>query len=98
MFRARDLGIGVANAKFAQARQEIDFLRELHWQDELIIANAVIALGRSSFTLAQAIFRGEDCAATGRAVMVTLDNTTRKPRALPPEIVAQLEPWKYRGE
>ena len=98
MFRARDLGIGVANANFALARQEIDFLRELHWQDELVIANAVIALGRSSFTLAQAIFRGEDCAATGRAVMVTLDNTTRKPRALPPEIVAQLEPWKYRGD
>ena len=58
-------------------------------------------LGRLGFERVpslQAIFRGEDCAATGRAVMVTLDNTTRKPRALPPEIVAQLEPWKYRGE
>ena len=97
MFRARDLGIGVPNANFALARQEIDFLRELRWQDRLVVANAVIAFGRSSFTLAQAIFRGEDCAATGRAVMVTLDATTRKPRPLPAEIVAQLEPWKYRG-
>jgi len=98
MFRARDLGIGVANANFALVRQEIDFLRELHWQDELVVGNAVVALGRTSFTLAQAIFRGEDCAAVGRAVMVTLDAMTRKPRPLPPEIVAQLEPWKIRGE
>lgn len=97
MFRARDLGIGVPDANLALARQEIDFLRELHWQDELIVANAVIAFGRTSFTLTQAIFRGEECAATGRAVMVTLDRATRKPRPLPPEFIAQLEPWKYRG-
>jgi acyl-CoA thioester hydrolase len=97
MFRARDLGIGVPNANFALVRQEIDFLRELHWQDELVVGNAVVAFGRTSFTLAQAIFKGEDCAATGRAVMVTLDATTRKPRPLPPEIIKQLEPWKFRG-
>jgi acyl-CoA thioester hydrolase len=98
MFRSRDLGIGVPNANFALARQEIDFLRELHWQDTVVVATAVIALGRTSFTLTQALFHGEHCAATGRAVMVTLDNTTRKPRPVPPEIVAQLEPWRYRGE
>ena len=93
MFRARDLGIGVPNATFALVRQETDFLRELHWQDELVVGTAVVTFGRTSFTVAQAIFRGEECAATGRAVMVTLDGATRKPRPLPPEIVAQLEPW-----
>jgi acyl-CoA thioester hydrolase len=98
MFRARDLGIGVPNANFALVRQEIDFLRELRWQNNLVVATALIAIGRTSFTLAQALFEGENCAATGRAVMVTLDAATRKPRPLPPEIVAQLEPWKYRGE
>ena len=96
MFRARDLGIGVANATFALVRQEIDFLRELRWPGEVVVATA-LAFGRSSFTLSQAIFGGDDCAAAGRATMVTLDATTRKPRPLPPEVVAQLEPWKYRG-
>ena len=98
MFRARNLGIGVQNANFALARQEIDFLRELHWQDELIVATALVAVGRTSFTLTQAIFEGDNCSATGRAVRVTLDAATRKPRPLPAEILAQLEPWKYRGE
>lgn len=97
MFRARDLGIGVPNTTFALVRLEIDFLRELHWQDDIVVGTAVIAFGRTSFTLAQAIFHGELCAAAGRAVMVTLDAATRKPRPLPPEIVAQLEPWRYRG-
>jgi len=98
MFRARDLGIGGPSAVFALVRQEIDFLRELHWQDRIVIGSAVVALGRTSFTLTQAIFKDDDCAATGRAVMVTLDATTRKPRPLPEEIVAQLAPWMYRGE
>ena len=97
MFRNRDLGIGVANATVVLVRQEIDFLRELRWPGQVTVGTALAGLGRTSFTMAQAIFDGEHCAAAGRATMVMLDTTTRKPRPLPPEFVAQLEPWQYRG-
>jgi acyl-CoA thioester hydrolase len=97
MFRNRDLGIGVENATVVLVRQEIDFLRELRWPGEVMVGTALATLGRTSFTMAQVIFAGEHCAAVGRATMVMLDATTRKPRPLPPEAIARLEPWKYRG-
>ena len=97
LFRDPDLGIGVANATYVLVRQEIDFLRELHWPGNVVIGTGIAERGRSSFTLAQAVFAGEACVAAARATMVMLDATTRRPRPLPPEAVERLERWTYRG-
>ncbi len=97
LFRDPDLGIGVANATYVLVRQEIDFLRELHWPGNVVIGTGLAERGRSSFTLAQAVFAGEACVAAARATMVMLDATTRRPRPLPPEAVERLERWMYRG-
>ena len=97
MFRTPDLGIGVPDATFVLVRQEIDFLNELRWPGNVEIGTALAELGRSSFTVTQAIFHGETCAAAGRATIVMLDMATRRPRPLPPESIARLEQWTYRG-
>lgn len=97
MFRERDLGIGIASATFVLVRQEIDFLRELRWPGEVDIGTAVARFGRSSFTVDQAIFNGESCAAVGRATLVMLDTATRRAQPLTDEAIAKLSPWKYHG-
>ena len=97
MFRNPDLSIGVANATYVLVRQEIDFMRELHWPSEVVVGSALADFGRTSFTLLQAVFEGDVCAAAGRAIMVLLDAKTRRPMALTPEAIARLEPWRYRG-
>ncbi|HVZ54829.1 MAG TPA: thioesterase family protein [Pseudolabrys sp.] len=97
MFRDPDLGIGVADATFVLVRQEIDFLRELRWPGNVVVATALAEFGRSSFTVTQAIFAGEECCAAGRATLVMMDTVTRRPRPLTPEIVAKFSQWKYRG-
>jgi acyl-CoA thioester hydrolase len=97
MFRNPDLGIGVPNATFVLVRQEIDFLRELHWPGDVEVGTALAEFGRSSFTVAQAIFHDDVCAASGRATLVMLDTATRRPRHLTPEAIARLSQWKYRG-
>jgi acyl-CoA thioester hydrolase len=97
MFRSPDLGIGVANATFVLVRQEIDFLRELHWPGEVVVGTALAEFGRSSFTVMQAIFRDEACVAAGRATLVMVDMTDRRPRPLPEKTIASLGQWKYRG-
>ena len=98
MFRDPDLGIGVPNTTFVLVRQEIDFLRELRWPGDVEVGTALAHMGRTSVTLAQAIFHGETCAAAGRATLVMLDTTTRRPRPLAPEAIARLEKWTYLGE
>ena len=97
MFRNRDLSIGIPNGTFVLVRQEIDFLRELRWPGDVVIGTGLAEVGRSSFTVAQAIFSGDICAAAARATMVLLDATTRAPRPLPPEAISRLAQWKYKG-
>jgi len=97
MFRDPDLSIGVPDATFVLVRQEIDFLRELRWPGNVEVGTALAELGRSSFTVAQAIFHGDMCAAAGRATLVMLDTVSRRPRPLTQGAIARLEQWKYRG-
>ena len=97
MFRDPDLGIGVENATYVLVRQEIDFLHELRWPGDVEIGTALAELGRSSFTVVQTIFCGDDCAAAGRATLVMMDTITRRPRPLAQDAIARLEKWKYRG-
>jgi acyl-CoA thioester hydrolase len=98
MFRLRDLGIGVTGSTLILARTEIDFLRELHWPGTIEIGTGVTEFGRSSFTVAQAIFRDGECAAAGRATMVQFDLATRRPRPLDEGLVQRLSQFKMRDQ
>lgn len=97
MFRDPDLGIGVADATFMLVRQEIDYLRELRWPGDLVVGSALHEFGRSSFTVVQAVFCGEECAAAAHVTMVMADTKSRRPRPLAPETIEKLSQWRYRG-
>ena len=73
------------------AQLDISFLRELHWPGAVEIGTGVAAIGRSSFTFAQAIFHEGACAATARATMVMIDAATRRSCALTEEARGRLE-------
>lgn len=97
MFRTSDLGIGIPGSTFVLVRAETDFLQELRWPGTVEIGTAVAEFGRSSFTVAQVVFRDGACAAAGRATLVYLDLASRRSRPLPEDMVARLSQWKYRG-
>jgi acyl-CoA thioester hydrolase len=97
MFRNPDLGIGVPGVTFVMVRMEVDYLKELHWPGTIEIGTGVAEFGRSSFKVAQAIFRDGVCAAAGRATLVCIDLKTRKPSPIPEQAVARLSEWKLRG-
>ena len=78
------------------ARLDINFLKELHWPGTVEIGIATAEIGRSSYTFAQALFRGGACVATARATMVLIDAETRRSRPLPQEMIARLEKLKLR--
>jgi acyl-CoA thioester hydrolase len=73
------------------ARVEIDYRRELHWPGAVDIGSRIVAVGRSSYVIGQAIFRDDVCITTGRTTLVMIDRGTRKPMALPADYRGVLE-------
>jgi acyl-CoA thioester hydrolase len=53
-------------------RLEVDYLSEIRYPTELQVGSRLAAVGRTSFTVDTAVFRGETCVATGRSVLVVL--------------------------
>ena len=96
MFRNPDLSIGVPGITYVMVRMEVDYIKELHWPGSLEIGTGVAQFGRSSFKVAQAIFRDGACAAMGRATLVCMDLQTRRATPLPEEAIARLNPYKLR--
>ncbi len=91
LLRAPGKPLNLPGTTSVLARLDINFLQELHWPGSVEIGTGVAAIGRSSYTFAQAIFRDDSCVATGLATMVMIDEATRRPRRLPDEVVARLE-------
>lgn len=61
---------------FSVARLTIDFLREMDIPGAVDVGTAILAIGRASLTLGQAVFRDGVCVATSRAVMVRVTRGT----------------------
>ncbi len=96
MFRNKDLGIGVPGLTFVVVRMEVDYMRELHWPGTIEIGTGVAGFGRSSFKVAQGIFREGVCCATGLATMVCMDIATRKATPLPEAAIERLGRFKLK--
>ena len=78
-------------ASFVIARLEIDYRAELFYPGQVDIGTRVLRIGQTSFRVGQGIFEGTSCAATAESVLVLMDDTTRKPKPLTPQLRAWLE-------
>jgi acyl-CoA thioester hydrolase len=67
---------------FVIARLELDFLGEMTWPGEVAIGTAVQSVGRSSFTLQQALYQTDRCIALARTVVVQVDDTSHRSQPL----------------
>jgi acyl-CoA thioester hydrolase len=75
------------------AHLEIDYLKELHFPNQLEVGVGVLAMGNSSVRLSAAVFCGEICHAVSQAVMVRIDKVTRCSTPLTAEDRAMLTPY-----
>ncbi|HSS63749.1 MAG TPA: thioesterase family protein [Gammaproteobacteria bacterium] len=93
MFRNRHFKNQVANVLtgFVLARYVIEYHRPLAFPGSVDIGTTIIRIGRSSYTFGQAVFRGEQCAATAEAVQVRVDPNTGRSVPLSDEFKAMLE-------
>lgn len=68
---------------FALVRLVLDYRAEIHWPGTVEIGTRVLSIGRSSFTLAQAVFQNGACVATAETVLVLFDLSARRAAPLP---------------
>lgn len=66
------------SATLAVVRLEIDFHRELFYPANARIGSRVASVGRTSFTVRQAVFDGPHCIASATATCVLFDPSARK--------------------
>jgi acyl-CoA thioester hydrolase len=89
-FRDPALALLTSDETCVLARMAIDFLAELRYPGTVDVGGRIAAIGRSSFTMGQALFSGTRCISTAEAVMVMIDMTTRKSKPLSPRVKAWL--------
>ena len=78
------------NTQFVIARLVLEFRAEMHWPGTVEIGTRVERVGRSSATLAQALFVHAACVATAESVVALMDMTTRRSALLPEETAEAL--------
>ena len=78
-------------------RLDMHFRAELRWPGTIELGLGVVRLGRTSVTCEQVVFWEGRCVASATAVMVLIDEVTRKPAPLAVQLVQALQPWARRG-
>jgi acyl-CoA thioester hydrolase len=76
---------------FVIARLELDYLGEILWPGRVDVGTRVKSVGRSSIRLEQALFQSDRLVAWAETVLVQVNETTRKPQALSPGVIAELD-------
>lgn len=83
-------------ASFVIASLRLDLRAELTWPGRVEIGTGVLKIGTSSLTLAQALYQGATCAATGETVIVQVGPDGR-PLPLGAAAVARLSVLRLPG-
>jgi acyl-CoA thioester hydrolase len=79
------------NTQFVIARPVLEFRAEMQWPGTVEVGTRVERVGRSSATLAQALFVRERCVAVAESVVALMNTTSRQPAHLPVETVEALQ-------
>jgi acyl-CoA thioester hydrolase len=97
LMKDRSYGLMPAGLAWIMVRLDIHFRAELRWPGTIELGLGVAKFGRTSVTFDQVVFSEDKCVASAKAVTVLIDENTRKPAALTPEIVRSFQPWLRHG-
>jgi acyl-CoA thioester hydrolase len=97
LMKDRSYGLMPDGFAWIMVRLDIHFRAELRWPGTIELGLGVVKFGRTSVTFDQVVFSEGKCVASAQSVSVLLDEATRKPTALTPEIIANFQRWSRRG-
>jgi acyl-CoA thioester hydrolase len=97
LMKDRSYGLMPEGLAWIMVRLDIHFRAELRWPGTIELGLGVSKFGRTSVTFDQVVFSQGRCVASAQGVTVLIDEATRKPTPLTPEIVRNFQPWLRRG-
>ncbi|MGO8914175.1 MAG: acyl-CoA thioesterase [Bradyrhizobium sp.] len=97
LMKDRRYGLMPPGLGWIMVRLDIHFRAELRWPGIIEMGLGVSKFGRTSVTFDQVVFSEGKCVASAHGVTVLIDEATRKPTPLTPEIVSNFQPWLRRG-
>ncbi len=97
LMKDRSYGLMPEGLGWIMVRIDIHFRAELHWPGKIELGLGVAKFGRTSVSFDQVVFSEGKCVASARAITVLIDEVTRKPVPLTPELKAKFAPWIRRG-
>ena len=80
-----------AGANFVLAHLVMDYRQEVLWPGQVQIGTRIQAMGRSSLTMAQAVFAQGVCCLTATSTIVLVDLASKRARPLPDATRALVE-------
>ena len=83
--------LAAKGAPFVIVRLALDFRAEIHWPGNVEIGTRLVRVGRSSVTLAQAVFQDSRCVATAETVIVQVDDASGTARVIDDAARTRLE-------
>jgi acyl-CoA thioester hydrolase len=78
-------------------RLDMHFRAELRWPGTIELGLGLTRFGRTSVTFEQVVFSEGQCIASATSVNVLIDEQTRKPTPLTPNMIGNFQPWLRRG-
>ena len=97
LVKDRSYGLMPEGLGWIMVRLDIHFRAELRWPGTVEMGLGVSRFGRTSVTFDQVVFSQGRCVASAQAVTVLIDEATRRPTPLTPQIIAKFQPWLRRG-
>ena len=97
LMKDRSRGLMPDGLSWLMVRLDMHFRAELRWPGGIEMGLGLVKFGRTSVTFDQVVFSEGKCVASAQATTVMIDETTRKPAPLTPELKAQFQPWIRRG-
>jgi acyl-CoA thioester hydrolase len=97
LMKDRSYGLMPDGVTWIMVRLDMHFRAELRWPGTIEMGLGLVKFGRTSVTFDQVVFSEGKCVASAQSYSVLLDEATRKPKVLTPEIKAKFRPWIRRG-
>lgn len=97
LMKDRSYGLVPEGLAWVMVRLDMHFRAELHWPGTIDLGLGVVKFGRTSVTFEQVVFSEGRCVASALATTVLIDEATRKPAPITPELKANFQPWLKRG-